>query len=597
MRSSPSAARGDFQMKIQDSSAAYASVDAVDRDDDEPRPPTPDTPLERQCPSWLDWRVHLAALPILFVGLLLLVNRYLYSPSAPCDAPSSHPSLFVRPDEALPYSRASLLAALGYEEDCSYPHRPTYCPRKTADLPSSDLADTDGCRVAIVGAGIGGAYVAWRLLKEGNYTGRDICMFEMTSRLGGRIMSLRGLGQYRDLVVEPGAYRIWPAHTPTMWALKETLRLNVSCYNPLDCQRYKLVDSDGANAGLIVMVETLVNKTVPLGIRTFPRHKLTRLNVSSEEEGPITLSFANDVHVRADRVVLNVPVRPLLEVLRESDLPATMMTVERWKALHTLEGETVTKLYLYYSDAWWQTKLHLVGGDFSQEGDSQHMLLKGRYHDGHIRCRGGSNATEECYGFLLAVYEHDEAGETARFFRRFQRERGAPYTIIDHDTPEGQLFLDHAHRRVVDFHREGLQNKSLSLYKQTLSLKPSFAVLSSWYPDTRGHGAGWHRWGAAECHSRSCCSCEAPLADLAADPFASAGVPIYLVNEAYSDVQGWAEGSLQMADRVLERYFGLAYPWGHRPWEDRSEDLTTPAPEVGDGGGSGDVLLDSGGQL
>lgn len=38
-------------------------------------------------------------------------------------------------------------------------------------------------------------------------SGSDICVFEMTERVGGRLMSLRGLGPESDLTVDAGGYR------------------------------------------------------------------------------------------------------------------------------------------------------------------------------------------------------------------------------------------------------------------------------------------------------------------------------------------------------------------------------------------------------
>ena len=39
--------------------------------------------------------------------------------------------------------------------------------------------------------------------------------------------------------------------------------------------------------------------------------------------------------------------------------------------------EIVTKLYLYYSKAWWHD-LGLIEGDFEMAGDARNMLLKGK---------------------------------------------------------------------------------------------------------------------------------------------------------------------------------------------------------------------------
>eukprot|EP00971_Amphidinium_carterae_P189009 3752249-Amphidinium_carterae.2 len=60
------------------------------------------------------------------------------------------------------------------------------------------------CDIAVVGAGVGGSYAAWRAADAG----KSVCVFEMSDRPGGRIHSLRGMGPRKDLVVEAGAYRM-----------------------------------------------------------------------------------------------------------------------------------------------------------------------------------------------------------------------------------------------------------------------------------------------------------------------------------------------------------------------------------------------------
>jgi hypothetical protein len=76
---------------------------------------------------------------------------------------------------------------------------------------------------------------------------------------------------------------------------------------------------------------------------------------------------------------------------------------------------------------------------------------------------------------------------------------------------------------------------------------PTFGVLATWNAATLGAGGGWHGWT------------DLGLSD--AMPAALAAHGAFVVNEAYSLVQGWAEGSLQAADAVLADHFGLARPW------------------------------------
>jgi protoporphyrinogen oxidase len=44
--------------------------------------------------------------------------------------------------------------------------------------------------VAVVGAGVAGLYVAWRLLSEPAYKTKSIALFDAADRVGGRILSV-----------------------------------------------------------------------------------------------------------------------------------------------------------------------------------------------------------------------------------------------------------------------------------------------------------------------------------------------------------------------------------------------------------------------
>jgi monoamine oxidase len=45
------------------------------------------------------------------------------------------------------------------------------------------------------------------MVDAGKISASDVCVFEMTERVGGRLFSLRGLGADNDLSVDAGGYR------------------------------------------------------------------------------------------------------------------------------------------------------------------------------------------------------------------------------------------------------------------------------------------------------------------------------------------------------------------------------------------------------
>merc|ERR1712070_372622 len=75
----------------------------------------------------------------------------------------------------------------------------------------------------------------------------------------------------------------------------------------------------------------------------------------------------------------------------------------------------------------------------------------------------------------------------------------------------------------------------------------TFAVLATWNIGAFGSGAAWHGW--------------TDLDNLETALMPMNGIGIHVINEAFSKLQGWAEGPLMLADEVLLEYFGVERPW------------------------------------
>jgi hypothetical protein len=412
--------------------------------------------------------------------------------------------------------------------------------------------------------------------------GKDICIFETTERVGGRLFSLRGLGPDEDLTVDAGGYRTvrihsltvhnttmiirafwaptdnrhqyslfsrnlslsqsihhfffavvlflhrqWPEFTPTVHALiTEYLEIPMECYDPSqepDCQVYTIIDPiTKEKAGFATFVEKMMQRLIDAGACFYPYHNLDRLvkvapanlqtggssnggtDASSSSSSLSTtlqteLYFANGVVATATRAtILGIPQRPLLNVLRNSNFPDTVLDIATLDALHSVQSVIATKLYLYYprGHAWW-LKLGLRSGEFSSDGDARSMLLAGRYHDGHYIC-DDDNDVETCHGFLLAVYANDLSGNKAQFFRRYQRDRPEPVTILSNSDLESAQFLQHAHDRLVQYHLYENTNASYTGFEATSAFAnvnpPEFGVLSTWNEAIPWAGGAWHTW-------------------------------------------------------------------------------------------------------
>ena len=198
------------------------------------------------------------------------------------------------------------------------------------------------------------------------------------------------------------------------------------------------------------------------------------------------------------------------------------------------------------------------------------------------------------------MYANDLSGNKAQFFRRYQRERQEPVTIIANNDLEGREFLRHAHQRLVEYHVNdpaGVIDLPPFQVQSILdnAALPEYAILSTWNSAVPWAGGAWHTWT------------DLSNIGLAKQPFVDDN--IFVVNEAYSLLHGWAEGSLKVADEILQDYFGIARPWNFPVIDLNQVVLQTSSEECvepeggsssgggggnsgggGGGGGAGDVL-------
>jgi len=436
------------------------------------------------------------------------------------------------------------------------------------------LQAVEACDLAIVGAGPGGIYFAWRLLAE--QPSVSVCMYERSERFGGRIYTLRGLGPKKDLTADMGAYRFvdvptteghgWSyIFTPLVASLVENaLKLPFKPYEPGDPNSHmkKIVDAEGQNAGFRTFVEKMEAALHGYGARFRLTYKEEL--VALEPQGSATLlTFASGRTVSAAKVFLNLPQLPLLKVLDRSDKLLADHGLP--PALQTPAPTDGVKLYVHYGDAWWRNILDLESGEFGASGfnssdrnDGQLPELSGRYHDGHTRCDGPQGA--ECRGFLEATYTYRDA---ARWFLNHNPSAEPPFVTLNYSQPTGKYALDLIHTALLGYHAAALSK--VSGYNATAAvekLRPDFALLSYWGPQTAGYGGAIHGTRPGPLVN------ETDLAALAMQPFGAR--PIYLANEAFGALRGsdgklgthhgWAECSLVMAENVLTSAFGIKPP-------------------------------------
>jgi len=105
-----------------------------------------------------------------------------------------------------------------------------------AASPAAAGVNYEGCSTVIVGAGIGGAYTAWRLAVDDGgrkAAGRSICVFEAAARPGGRILTFRDApSPFDGSAVDLGAYRFHRGEHAMVRSVAEgRLGLVTHCYS------------------------------------------------------------------------------------------------------------------------------------------------------------------------------------------------------------------------------------------------------------------------------------------------------------------------------------------------------------------------------
>lgn len=251
-------------------------------------------------------------------------------------------------------------------------------------------------------------------------------------------------------------------------------------------------------------------------------HGLNHFEAESSGGGTVfRLQFDGGASVLARRIVLALP-RPALEAV------AARSAMLRSSSVHRLAGSVAVhdaaKLFLTYDRPWWR-----------DAGIQGHRLItdlplrKVYYFDRIDGADGDGRA------LLLATYTDTTdvapwralAGPVAQPGRMTDRGHGGAARWDAYAASPSQV--DEAQRQLGTVH--GLPEIPF----------PTGAAFMDWGADSRG--GGWFFWRAGV---RSW-----EVMDRIVQP--DAGSQVFVCGDAYSVAQGWVEGALQTADRVMNR--------------------------------------------
>lgn len=530
------------------------------------------------------------------------------------------------------------------------------------------------CEVSIIGAGVGGLYSAYRLTQSGVYSPNQICIFEKSDRVGGRIHTVRDVFPTKSSV-DPGAHRYQPQEHQIMDSIvTNILNLSTSCYsrtsdcfdngdsyyflrnkysgdlftsnnvpyfvnidekwnkqkgspspvseilalypfiidnydkltspNPsirypaikstLDTLReYKvnglypnelsprsllnhsseywnlwadsegedislshvniydilreliyyaidnvdgailkiITDTQGNEIGYSSVPEGLARLLIDSGVSIIFNMELSGIYQSNNDK--LELRFIDRSSIISDKVILNIPQKSLLKLASNSVI-FTAANQQTIRLYNLFQGICAVKAYLYYPEPWWRTKLELVNAELSTTEDIRYV----DFIDGNVEMVNNKQS-----GFVNVAYANEQS--YCPYFQAAQKERTNPILIIYANSTnkvEADFFQDISNTFLRSL--QGLFTKNN--VDPNVLVKPEILVMGIWV-DT----LAWHQVPISNFKGGY-------PARLMLNPVNS--IPIYVANEAYSFDQGWAEGSLAAAEKILQKYFGLTRP-------------------------------------
>lgn len=298
-------------------------------------------------------------------------------------------------------------------------------------------------------------------------------------------------------------------------------------------------------AGMASIVNKLIDEARAAGVRVYTNHRAVSVRY---DDGDVIVNFSNGGQTEANRVFLNMGKADLLALGAASE-PMASASEDARRRVDTTFPLGASKTYCFWPSAWWLSDLRLSTGRGKADNPA---IVQPRYHDGPVQCTDPADVST-CRGGLLVSYAFgDDTGAKSGMWAASYAD--APYSPIsgkdaitvlvkDRLTPRQKLLWSALVDGIRSVHAPVLAARQLT--SMTID-EPDVCVMASWFDVSLHISRPVPTLGTAA------------SAELYAAP--AEGLPIHLVNEAWGDAHGWAEGSLQSAERALHAYMKLPPP-------------------------------------
>ena len=249
---------------------------------------------------------------------------------------------------------------------------------------------TEHHSIIIVGAGLSGLYLAWRLQQDNH----DVIVLESRNRTGGRILSVEYNNTCR---FDMGPAWLWPHLQPRLQQLIKRLELNVFKQfttgdllyekSPSAIERYSQQSSHGQSYRIAGGSQSLVD-ALQESIADSAIHLDTRVQSIHQQGLRIGAVRDGENHVyTADTVILALPPRIVQQHI-SFDPEHSNNIIQSWRAIPTwMSGHS--KVVFIYAQPFWREQ-NLSGEVFSHHGPLAEIYE-------------GSPSTEEYYSLTTFV--------------------------------------------------------------------------------------------------------------------------------------------------------------------------------------------------
>eukprot|EP00178_Gracilaria_changii_P007569 TRINITY_DN238_c0_g1_i3.p1 TRINITY_DN238_c0_g1~~TRINITY_DN238_c0_g1_i3.p1 ORF type:complete len:423 (-),score=76.90 TRINITY_DN238_c0_g1_i3:1591-2859(-) len=394
-------------------------------------------------------------------------------------------------------------------------------------------------------------------LRNGSYNGvsyRDLTLWQVAIAEGLTAEELRlsvdrgapGLGVFLHSNIE----RLVQGVVRSAALRKAPLRGMPGLFVPVERRGGRL-----RRIGMVSIIDRMLQQMKEKGVRVFYGKKVTGidrvLTSHAQSTRKLKLSFLDAEALEVNKLVLNIG-KPDLNALGLNSEPLKSASERFRRAMERVISSPYAKTYCFWEDAWWITKLNTTVGLVRTADES---MFSARYHDGDVVCESEQHTqVMKCRGAMLVSYIAGDTtgGGSAITVRMFNDRPYSPLTNSDavrvllkgNMTAHEQMHYDTIHDQLRRTHASTFASFGLDV--STAMANATACVVGDW------SFVGVHsERGAGREEGEN-------VFEMYTKPVE--GLDISLVNEAWGDAYGWAEGSLRSAERTLLHAFGIAKP-------------------------------------